>query len=82
MNNYESFLLIDIGIYNILPTWKIHLDISYFSLVFIVFLSFTCSYIIYKIMCIQSVLFPTGIKKSPPMVSGDFFISYPASVRS
>ena len=82
MNNYESFLLIDIGIYNILPTWKIHLDISYFSLVFIVFLSFACSYIIYKIMCIQSVLFPAGIKKSPPKVSGDFFISYPASVRS
>lgn len=50
VNNYESFLLIDIGIYNILPTWKIHLDISYFSLVFIVFLSFTCSFVIYKTM--------------------------------
>lgn len=45
VNNYESFLLIGIGIYNILPTWQIHLDISYFSLVFIVFLSFTCSFI-------------------------------------
>lgn len=50
MNNYESFLLRDIGIYNILPTWQIHLDISYFSLVLIVFLSLTCSFVIYKTM--------------------------------
>ena len=47
---YESFLLINIRIYNILIKWQIHFDIYYFALVFIVSLSFTYSFVIYKMM--------------------------------
>ncbi len=50
MNNYESFLLINIRIYNILIKWQIHFDIYYFALVFIVSLSFTYFFVTYKMM--------------------------------